>query len=797
MQRDCPPANVREYMPFDSLSLALDYLDRHLYTRFLFPIQAGRKFPPKVRDNLESNCSNDPEQIIRWAKKWPGCNWGVAHRKSGLLVVDVDCNKAKGKVGQATYDGLALAYDWPATERTTTPSGGFHLIYEGWADKTHPAHIMALGENGLGRDIDSPNYTLIPGCVFDDGTSYVGNGAKTAKCPEWIYDVILTSKQRVRNKLNIGDASEIVVELDQPRNIELAIDFLLEDAEPAIQGRKGDECTYRTAAYLKDIGISVQVGAELLNEYYNPRCQPAWEMDDLVKKMESAYAYGSVSKVGGKTAEADFADEKVTQEDIDAIPSGDPIKIAQQAAERTAARKREAEKVPAPDIAKTRAKIIDQWVSISGMDRWINRVDPKDNFDRDIWNDKKFDREFNKYICPKRGSAADTLLRMKKGGPASYYRVGFKPGQPQVIDDGTTFNMYRTPTVTPVEGDTSWWNEHLEYLFPDAEYRNHLLNWMAWIVQNLDKKPKHALIIQGEVNGTGKSFIGKVLTKILHQANVSIVPQNALSGRFNAWALQCKLIVVEELRAADRNAVKEALHDIITEDLISIEQKGIDPIKIENCFGILAFTNDVAALQLDNTDRRYLVIRTDRTEAEARAKSQSGYFIRLFAKLDDPDAMNAVCYSLMNRDLAGYSGQQAAPATEAKADMFKAGASDLEHWMDDNAAEWPLNGRIIAIEDVVTALPRRIENRTPRLNSTILMFLKRKFKAFELGQCVVPTGKRHRLYAINGKAGIVANLTKREIGKLYEEDKKKAGAGQPIDDDDNDAASDFSEPVDT
>jgi hypothetical protein len=45
---------------------------------------------------------------------------------------------------------------------------------------------MALGENGIGLDIDSPNYTLIPGCTFDNGTRYVGNDAEAVPCPQWI-----------------------------------------------------------------------------------------------------------------------------------------------------------------------------------------------------------------------------------------------------------------------------------------------------------------------------------------------------------------------------------------------------------------------------------------------------------------------------------------------------------------------------------------------------------------------------------------------------------------------------------
>jgi putative DNA primase/helicase len=285
--------------------LGVGYTDQHFGKRFIFPIAAGKKFPPCIKNNLE-DASNDPKQIAEWERKWPGCNWGVAHRKSKLLVADVDVNKAKGKTGQATFDDLDLMYGWPATETTTTPSGGMHLIYEGWADDNHPEHIMALGENGIGKDIDSPNYTLIPGCTFDDGTSYVGNGVDAVRCPEWIYDTIRNSKTKSR----IADAGEIVVELDQQANITLAIDFLENDAVPSIQGENGDANLLKAAYYLKDIGISQQLGAELLNEYFNPRCEPSWDMADLVKKMAGAYSYANLSKVGGKTAEADFADDK-------------------------------------------------------------------------------------------------------------------------------------------------------------------------------------------------------------------------------------------------------------------------------------------------------------------------------------------------------------------------------------------------------------------------------------------------------------------------------------------------------
>src|SRR5260370_20700366 len=109
-------ANTKKFKRW--VTLATDYVGRHK-TRFLFPIKPGKKYPPLIQNNLEL-ASNDPKQLRAWEALYPGCNWGVAHRKSNLLVVDVDTSPAKGKDGQRTYDGPDLAYAWPETETTTT-----------------------------------------------------------------------------------------------------------------------------------------------------------------------------------------------------------------------------------------------------------------------------------------------------------------------------------------------------------------------------------------------------------------------------------------------------------------------------------------------------------------------------------------------------------------------------------------------------------------------------------------------------------------------------------------------------
>lgn len=748
---------------FDSLALALAYLERHFWARYIFPIKAGAKFPPCVQDNLASNASNDPAQIAEWAKKFPGCNWGLAHRKSGVLVADVDCDPKKNKQGQTTYDALDLMWGWPDTEITTTPSGGHHHIYLG-------EHIMALGENGIGKDIDSPNYTLLPGCVFKDGTSYVGNDAEAVACPQWIYDTIKNAKVRSR----ISNAGEIVVDLDKAENIDAAKDFLLNDAEPAIEGSGGDFNTLKTAMYMKDLGISDTLAVEMMNEFYNPRCDPPWAVEDLTKKVANAYNYSTLSKVGGKTAEADFADDPPEPLPPPSSPAAKKARDKAQQDAKTRQLARETVATQSPDQREriwTRREVIDEWVYVSGIERFVLKENTTVS-----WKRSAFDAKYA-YLPAKKDpkSFAECLLRYKKDTIARFDEVGFRPGLPTSLEGGKIFNLYTQPDIVPAEGDIEWWNEHLEYLFPDPEYRDHVLNWMAWLIRNLTLKPKHALIIQGPEPGTGKSFIAKLLTRILHKNNVSVVSQSNLRSDFNGWALHAKLLVIEELRAVERAEVAQNLHDIISEDTITINRKNVELQEIDNCFGILAMTNHEAALMLDNGDRRYLIVKTD---AFPRVAS---YYDALYAKLDDDAAVAAVAYALMRRDLGTYSGQQAAPATAAKAGMLEAGASDLEIFMDENRDSFPLSGRVISVADVVNILPKRLENRSARLYSVIKSILMRSFDAVAMGQCPIADGTRPRLMAINGKAGILAKLEPRAVGALYEADKNAAGKNVPLD----------------
>jgi hypothetical protein len=731
-------------MPRDTLNTALDYLDFNPDC-YLFPITPLAKYPPCFDDNLK-RASNDPDQIKKWHARFPGCNWGQANAKSNRIVVDLD--RKEGKSGQHTFNLLALEYGFPPTRTVETPSGGLHLTY-----RCEPGqHVNALGKSGFGPDIDSTNYVLIPGCELKDGTKYrevppteytneKWNG-EDAWSPEWFWKFL--RKRKPEERVEGSNQSDAVVEVDQPHNIEWAIYFLKNDADEAIEGRGGELTTLKTAMELRDHGISRTQAKMLMADHYNvfPICDPLWTDTDLDKKIDNAYDYANINAPGASTAEAQFPplteDEIADIEATIARDSGVPVETV-QAATGT-------DNKPNKPAPMSLQRLYKEWVWIVGQERFVRRRDGV------IWTSKAFDSKYNYLQKP----SVSRFIFSRRLGMEKLDKMIFRPGMGEVI--GELYNTWRTSEVVPAQGDTTIWREHLEYLFPNAEDRDHVLNWMAWVYQNQAAKPNHALLLVGETHGTGKSFIARVFEQLIGVPNTKRPKNSSLKGDFNGWAAQCKLAVIEELMQIGRREVANELRDIITEPFIEVNMKNIAAFQIENYMAMFAISNHIDALPLEDSDRRWLVVRTD------AAKRDFAYYARLFSILRDPDALAAVAYELQERKLGSYNGHESAPMNMAKSEMIEQTMGDVDTWMTENAGNAPLNRRLVTIQDVIDNMPKRLE-KTQRLGNVIGSFLRRKLRGKRIGQHRLPDGARPILWAINGSAALV--LQSADIGALY------------------------------
>ena len=702
-----------------ALDTALEWLRQHP-THHLFPCKG--KSQPLLTDYLKTS-SNDPARIRQWHAYWTKQLgeepwWGLAPELSKIVPVDVDTKP--GKQGQETYDGLELAYGWPATFAVATPSGGFHLWYEG-------PHIYALGSpKSNHRDIDFAQFIIIPGC----GAYTPLNTRPIVPAPAWLY---IVAEKPDRSE---AEPQEPVAELDTKDAETDAIHYLIHDAKPSVQYQGGEKALFDTACWLKDHGISFNNACLLLQKHYNVEwdidrsgyCDPIWnydhgpDADQLVIKVRNAYAYAHEKAPGADTPESHFAnDPPEPLSDADKKAAEKAVKSAEKEKKRKSAFKDHCE----------------AWVWVAAIDRFISRAEPER-----IWKTDTFDKKFAEDCPAKIPRISKAMFERPAFSDHKLDRPVFRPGHPEFPSGRREYNLYRPSEIVAAEGDTTLWNAHLAYLFPDKEDRDHVLNWVAWFIQHIGLKPKHVLLIAGRIQGTGKSFIAEALSEIIGRKNVAPITGKELSSPFNKWAVGSLLLLIEELRSIDRKEVANHLHPIITQETIPINNKNQETYSIDNCFGILAMTNEDAAIPMDNTDRRYLVVRT-----EAVPKDEA-YYKTLYALLKDPAAIGAIAWELMHRDVGAYNGQAKAPFTKAKADMIEAGLSDLEHWMVEHSKEAPLNRRVICIDDVIEVLPARM-HKTPRLSNAVASILRARFAAEKQGQQRVG-GEYRSLWSLSG-----------------------------------------------
>jgi hypothetical protein len=417
----------------------------------------------------------------------------------------------------------------------------------------------------------------------------------------------------------------------------------------------------------------------------------------------------------------------------------------------------------------TLQEICDQWCYVRDSKAFVCLTDFERRLDKQGFDDAFADIPRGK---------ARTLSKLLLGNKKTLTKVDrmvYKPGRRMFLEHRSLLNLYRPSDIVPAKGDTTLWNAHLAYLFPDKADRDLVLNWCGWLLQHLDLKPKHALLVAGRAEGTGKTFISRVITHILGKHNVEPVGPSDLDSQFNEYALKSKLILIEELDALEKANVAKKLHPMVTEERIKVNDKNVKRINIDNCFGIFAMTNEDAAIPLKNKDRRWLVVRT-----EAKPKPYD-YYTPLYGTdgvgglVRDDKAIAAVAWELLHRDLGKYNGADRAPATTAKASMVEAGMTDLERWLHSQIGNYPFNLDLIQIDDVLSVMPARFTRTGMNVTRTITPFLKHTLQGYDFpNQHYLKNGDRVRLWAINGSAERLKDLTTAQRARLYEQQEKPA-----------------------
>lgn len=272
-----------------NLEQALSWASRRLR---IFPIPFGEKRPDTSFLEL---ATSDPEQIkLLWRDPITGSkefNIGVLCG-DGLVIVDIDTKFDKKFRRSAVSNYEAAGGHWN-TLVVKTASGGYQAYY-----KLPEGQEYGNATNIVpGVDVRCHNgYGIAPGSfsIKSGGEYELWIDEDIAPVPPPILHLLKPMASK-KDRLN-GHADPI-------KAIPLYTDWLKRVA-PAIEGQGGDNHTYNVACMgVIDYGLSVPTVTNLMLEHFNPRCQPPWELDELIQKAENADTYG-VGRLGSRDPDA-------------------------------------------------------------------------------------------------------------------------------------------------------------------------------------------------------------------------------------------------------------------------------------------------------------------------------------------------------------------------------------------------------------------------------------------------------------------------------------------------------------
>lgn len=335
---------------------------------------------------------------------------------------------------------------------------------------------------------------------------------------------------------------------------------------------------------------------------------------------------------------------------------------------------------------------------------------------------------------------------IKWPGRATVERVIFEPGKPMVHT--ASFNTWQGWGYgKPQKGDITLWKRLLDRIFrgAPASDRKWFEQWVAYPLQHPGAKLATGVLIWGHQHGTGKSLLGKVISKMYHREHVGFLTESAFDDARNQWAKDKQFMIVDDITGRESREYANRLKNLITQESIHLDPKFIGAYDIRDVMNYLMTANDPDALRLDPNDRRMFVHGvqgSDRTDTDFAGE--------VMAWVESEEGNAALAHHLLTLDLEGFRPGAPAPYTDAKHAMVETTSSDLANWVR-HLHEFPelvldaarFNGDLYTAEKLYALYdPSGDKKSSPRVLTRELQ--SRGFQRAAASGLVIPgEGRRH------------------------------------------------------
>ncbi len=391
-----------------------------------------------------------------------------------------------------------------------------------------------------------------------------------------------------------------------------------------------------------------------------------------------------VSTNGGPTATPGLRDELIAERMASMM---DKISPTEAFPDEAAARVREVEKKEAGRLEQS--EWFERFAYIQSDDCYFDMV-TRQEIARNVFNAlfRHVDcRSIHKKTQRVQASIYFDERRQDRGAPA-LAAVTFAAGDDVLVTrDGLVYGNRWTnarPDVAEsdkiADHDVEPWLEHCRNLITDDRDLDHILNAMAFKIQNPKVKINHAILIGGD-EGAGKDTIFQPFLWALgggNWRNRSVIEAGGLESQWG-YALEAEVVILNELKepeARERRAMANKLKPLIAAPpaTLSVNRKGMHPYDLVNRLMVLAYTNDSLPITLPTQDRRWFCVWTHAPRMTTPAADALWDWY-------EAGGYEKCAAWLWQRDVSSFNPSAPPPVTEWKLNMVEHGMSAAESYL--------------------------------------------------------------------------------------------------------------------
>ena len=212
----------------------------------------------------------------------------------------------------------------------------------------------------------------------------------------------------------------------------------------------------------------------------------------------------------------------------------------------------------------------------------------------------------------------------------------------------------------------------------DPTVTDYVLRYLAHIIQKPFEQPGTAVIFTSHTHGTGKDTLLNLMRRIIGRHSKHYSSETQFWNTHDTGKEGALLIHLEEAGARANKAKCGELKALVTADSLDINPKGVKAYSVPNVARIMMTTNEPDPVKLEESDRRFVIIRpSDRLHARGLT-----WWMSIQDQLTSQAFLHTVGRYLETVDLAGWN-PRVMPMTETKAELMELSKPPEQLFLED------------------------------------------------------------------------------------------------------------------